>query len=465
MSAAWSQIGPMPVPVPAGEIYVIATEYVEAGRLDAADRLLGHILAATPTHAESLHLSGLIAFRRGRMEDSAALMERAARAGARKAVHLRNLAEVYRQVGRLDEGADVAERALNLDRADPLAAFNLAMVQYDRLRIPECVAAAREALRRKPDLPEAQMKLAQALLVSGDFAPGWEAYEFRYRIPGAAPLMPPTTRPQWDGAPMPGGRLLLVADQGYGDVIMFGRLASWAQSRCANVTVACSPEMRGIVEQLVQGATIAIRWEDCQDHTAYCPFSGLPRLSALTLASLPGSTDYLRADPALVSKWAARLDAAIPAGLRRVALSWAGRPTHNNDRNRSLHLRQLQSLANTEGVAFISLQKGPAAAQCAEWTGPAPLLNLDAEIQSFEDTAAILQNIDLSLSVDTSVAHLAGALGRTAWVMLPYAPDWRWLLDREDTPWYPSMRLFRQSNTRDWPGVIARVTETLKNPA
>ena len=462
MSAAWSQIGPKPVPVPAGEVYVIATEYVEAGRLDAAERLLGHILATAPYHAESLHLSGLIAFRRGRMQDAATLMERAGAAGAAKGVHLRNLAEVYRQLGRLDEAADAAQRSLAIDQTDPLAAFNLAMVEYDRLRIDACVAAAREALRRKPDLPEAQMKLGQALLIAGDLAPGWDAYEFRYRIPGAAPLMPPTTRPQWDGTPMPNGRLLLIADQGYGDVIMFGRLASWALARCAAVTVACSPEMRGIVGQLVPGATIAIRWEDCQDYAAYCPFSGLPRLTGLKVADLPLATHYLQPNPALLSKWSARLDAAIPAGIRRVALSWAGRPTHNNDRNRSLHLRQLQPLADIPGMAFVSLQKGPAAAQCSEWKGPATLLDLDAEIETFEDTAAILQNVDLLVSVDTSVAHLAGALGRNAWVMLPFAPDWRWLLAREDTPWYPSLRLFRQSDTRDWDSVIARVADSLR---
>lgn len=462
MSVAWSQIEPKPVPVPAGEVYVIAAEYVEAGRLDAADRLLGHILATAPAHAESLHLSGLIAFRRGRMAEAATLMERAGRAGAMKGMHLRNIAEVYRQLGRLDEAAQAARRSVASDPADPLAPFNLAMVEYDRLRIDACVAAAREALRRLPDLPQAQMKLAQALLVAGDLAPGWDAYEFRYRIPGAAPLMPPTTRPQWDGAPMPDGHLLLIADQGYGDVIMFGRLASWALARCARVTVACSPEMRGIVEQLAPGAAIAIRWEDCQDYTVYCPFSGLPRLCGLTVGDLPGATDYLRADPVRVLKWSARLDAAIPAGTRRVALSWAGRPTHNNDRNRSLHLRQLQPLAATEGVAFISLQKGCATGQCAEWTGPAPLLNIDTEIESFEDTAAILQSVDLLVSVDTSVAHLAGALGRQAWVMLPFAPDWRWLMERQDSPWYPSLRLFRQSNTQDWDSVISQVAETLR---
>lgn len=451
----------MSVSMPAGEVYIIATEYVEAGRLDAATRLLGHILAAAPNHAEALHLSGLIAFRKTRIQNAAELMERAARAGATKAVHLRNLAEVYRQLGRLDEAADVATRSVALDPQDALAPFNLAMVEYDRLRIDACIAAARESLRRKPDLPESQMKLGQALLVKGDFTPGWEAYEHRYKIPGAAPLMPAITRPQWDGGPIPDGKLLVIADQGYGDVIMFGRLMPAVRQRCENVTIACSPEMRGIVAQLAPGAAIVVRWEDCQDYSHYIPVSGLPRLFGLTLDGLPGATNYLKSDSERAANWADRLASAVPGGTRRVALAWAGRPTHNNDRNRSLHLRQLAPLAAIPNLAFVSIQKGPPARQCAEWPGPAPLLDLDGEITSFEDTAAILQKIDLLISVDTSVAHLAGAIGRPAWVMLPYAPDWRWLLEREDTPWYPSLRLFRQDTDRDWTMVIKRIATEL----
>ncbi len=459
MSAAWSQTAPKSVPMPAGEVFVIATEYVEAGRLDAASRLLGHLLAASPLHAEGLHLSGLIAFRKTRMADAATLMERAAQAGATRAVHLRNLAEVYRQLGRLDEAAHAATKSVAMDPKDPLAPFNLAMVQYDRLHIDAAIAAAREALRRKPDLPEAHMKYAQALLVQGDFIPGWDAYEHRYKIPGAAPLMPPTTRPQWDGTPMPADTLLLIADQGYGDVIMFGRFVPEVMRRCAHVTIACSPEMRGIVEQLAPGADVVVRWEDCRDYAAYSPFSGLPRVFHITLAHLPGPTNYLRPNPELVSKWADRL--ADTAGPRRVALAWAGRPTHNNDRNRSLHLRQLAPLADIPGITFVSIQKGAPAQQCVAWPGATPLLDLDAEIDSFDDTAAILQNVDLLISADTSVAHLAGAIGRPAWVMLPYAPDWRWLLTREDTPWYPTVRLFRQNQDRDWQAVIARIAADL----
>ncbi len=456
-----TQQRPAQVSMPVGEVYVIATEYVEAGRLDAADRLLGHILASSPNQTDALHLRGLIAFRRGRVPEAAQMMERALRTGPSRALHHRNMSEVYRQLSRLDEATQSAKRAISLDGNDPLGWFNLAMAEYDNLHIDDAIAAARKALEIKPDLPEGHMKLGQSLLLQGQFAEGWEEYEWRYKIPGAAPLMPTTDRPQWDGSPMPNERLLLIGDQGYGDVIMFGRFIAWAQARCAHVTVACSQEMRGIVAQLAPGAGIAVRWDDCPPYAAYCPLSGLPRLAKIGLAELPGHVGYLKPEPDAVSRWSARLNELVPHGQKRIAIAWAGRPTHNNDRNRSITLNQLEPLAAIPGVTLISMQKGPAAAQCKTWAGQAPLIDLDTEITTFEDSAAILSAVDVLISVDTSLVHLAGALGRQSWVMLPYAPDWRWQMHRADTPWYPSLRLFRQPTPRDWPTLIANVASEL----
>ena len=462
MNAVTTQSGTLSVPMPATELFTIATEYVEASRFDAAERLLGHILAVVPNQADSLHLKGLIAFRRNKVEDAAALMERAMAGGPPKGAHLRNISEVYRLLGRLDEAVLAARRGAAMDPADPMGPFNLAMVEYDRMEIDNCIASARRAVDLRATLPQAHMKLGQALLARGDFTEGWEHYEWRYQIPGAAPLMPPTDRKQWDGRPLPNDRLLLIGDQGYGDVIMFGRYVKWVMTICPTITVACSPEMQGIIAQLAPGAHIAVRWEDCPPYVAYCPFSGLPRLAGTTLGTIPQTVPYLWADPALVASWKARLDEVLPAGLRRIAIAWAGRPTHNNDRNRSLTLQQLAPLASVPGVAYVSLQKGPNAAQSKSWPGPAPLLDLDAAITSFEDSAAILQCVDQLVSVDTSMVHLAGAVGRRATVMLPFAPDWRWLTQREDTPWYPDVRLFRQPRPKDWSSVISRVVADLQ---
>ncbi len=193
------------IPVPAGEIFAVATEYVEAGRLDAAERMLGHILAAAPAQPDALHLKGLIAFRRGKTDEAAVLMERSIGEGGIKSAHFRNLSEVYRLQARLDQALAAARRAVALDPADPLGPFNLAMVHYDRMEIEPCIAAARHSLDLRANLPQAHMKLAQALLLSEDFGPGWNEYEWRYQIPGAQPLMPAgmnagPDRVQWDGA-------------------------------------------------------------------------------------------------------------------------------------------------------------------------------------------------------------------------------------------------------------------------
>ncbi len=463
MSAALQlQSSAASVPVPVSELLVVVREYIDASRFDAADRLLGHVLAGAPRHGEALHLLGFTAFKRGQPEEAAMLMEQALSVGAAAPRQLCNLAEVYRLLGRLDDGLMAVRRAQALAPSDPVGHFNEAMLRYERMEPDIAIRAARRAIALKPDLPEAHMRLGQTLLLTGALKEGWDAYEWRYQIAGAQPLMPKGDKPQWDGASLPEGqRLLLVADQGFGDVIMFARFLPWAIERCAHVSVAVSAEMRGMLEAHFPGPSYFSRWDECPAYAAYCPFSGLPRLAGTVMETIPNPVPYFRAEPDRVAKWRARLDQLVPAGLKRVAIAWAGRPTHNNDRNRSITLDMLAPLGAVPGVALVAVQKGPAVAQAKEWQGPAPLVVLDAEIENFEDTAAVLESVDLMVCVDTSVGHLAGALGRPAWIMLPYAPDWRWLMQRGDSPWYPSLRLLRQPAPRAWATLIDAVAADL----
>jgi Flp pilus assembly protein TadD len=444
---------PGTVPMPLTEVLTVAREYIDASRFDAAERLLGHVLAANPRHGETLHLKGYIAFKRNKGEEAAALMEQGLKAGASQPRQLCNLGEVYRLIGRLDEGLAMTRRAQALAPTDAVAHFNESMLRYERLEPEECIRAARRAIQLKPDMPEAHMRLGQTLLLTGALAEGWEEYEWRYQISGAQPLMPKTDKPQWNGAPLPDDQtLLLVADQGYGDVIMFARYLPWAFSRAKSVAIATSAELRELLARHYPRATYFSRWDQAPPYVAFCPFSGLSRLHDTRLESIPQPTPYLQALPDKVAQWKERLGALLPAGLRRVGIAWAGRPTHNNDRNRSISLEMLAPFGQVPNTVFVALQKGPAAAQVADWRGPAPLVGLDAQIETFDDTAAILDNLDLLVCVDTSLGHLAGALGRPAWVMLPYAPDWRWLMHREDSPWYPSLRLMRQGAPKAiWP--------------
>ncbi len=454
---------PGSVAVPGGEVFVIASEYFEAGRLDAAERMLRHLLATQPEQPEAVHLLGLIEHKRGHGEAAAALVERAIAAGGRRPVHYRNLSEIYRLLARLDPALTAARRAVSLDPADALGLFNMAMVLYDRLEVKAAIAAARAALEIKPNLPQAHMKLGQSLLLLGEFAEGWAEYEWRYQIPGAAALMPTTDRPQWDGRPLgPGERLLLIADQGYGDVIQFARYIPWVQARAPDLALACSRELLSTIDRIVPALPSFHRWEACPPFVAYCPLSGLPRLAGTRLETIPAPIPYLKTDPALVAAWREKLAARVAPGVKRVGIAWAGRPTHNNNINRTIRLETLAPLFDVSNITLISLQKGPAAAELGGYRGAAPLLNLDPEISNFDDTAAIVENLDLVLCVDTSLGHLAGALGKPAWVMLPHAPDWRWLLGRSDTPWYPTLQLFRCPGPRRWDLLLPQIAAALR---
>jgi len=455
---------PMRVPadlvaLPAGEILAVAQEYYDAGRLDAAARMVHHVRAAQPERVDALLLAGLIAFRRGRHDAAGDLVAEAAERGG-GAVVWRNLAEIRRMQARLDEALGAARHAVSRDPADPLGLFQLAMVLYDRLELPACIATARAALELRPTMPEGHMKLAQALLATGDFAAGWPEYEWRWRIPGAPALLPPTDQPQWNGAAT-GDRLLLIADQGYGDAVMFARYLPWVLARAPDVVVAASAELHPVLAAIHPGLELVAKWDEVRAFAAYCPFSSLPLLHGTRLETIPQPLPYLAADPHKAAAWKARLDARLPAGTRRIGLAWAGRPTHNNDINRSTSLASLSPLATVPGVAFVALQKGPPAAEARHWPGPAPLLDLDAELAGFDDTISVLAGLDLVVSVDTAVVHLAGAMGVPCWVMLPFAPDWRWLAGRADCPWYPALRLFRPATPRDWPGLVAQLAAAL----
>ena len=409
------------IPVALCELFPIAAEFERAGRLEEAERLLNRIRAAMPTQPDALHLAGIVAFRLKRHDEALELIQQAIRYGVDTPLYLRNICEVFRTLGRLDDALATARQAEALAPHDPLCLHNLAIIHYERLELAECVDCARRALALDPTLPGAHFELAEVLLLQGEMAQGWEEYEWRYRIPGAAPLMPATDKPQWDGSPLGGKRLLLIADQGFGDVIQFSRYIPWAAERCPELAVACSAEVAPLLRQIWPGAALFQRWEACPEYAAFCPLSGLPRLHGTRVENVPAAVPYLRADPARVAVWRERLERLTPVGVRRVGLVWAGRPTHNNDRNRSASLAAFSAFGDVPGVALVSLQKGPAAAQAGAYFGRAPLVNIGAEIKDYDDSMAILAGLDLLITVDTSVGHLAGAMGR---LFYSYQPDY-----------------------------------------
>lgn len=439
-----------------------AEAHEQAGRLDEAEALLAQIIQAAPGYHPALHQAAILAYKRKRPRDAIRRFERVLELAPDVALYHRNICELYRSQSRLDEAVAHGRRAVELAPDDPGAAYNLGVIHYDRLEIDQAIAAVRRSLELDPSQAAAHFELAEALLLTGRFAEGWQEYEWRFDLPNAPKLLPPNDRPLWDGRPMADGTLMLIGDQGFGDTIQFCRYIPEAAQLCPNLIMACSSEMRPIVMQQAGITRYFDRWEHMPAFDAYCPLSGLPRLFGTELGKIPAPIPYVAADPAKAAHWRRRLDQLVPRGYRRIGLVWAGRPTHGNDFNRSTTLARLAALASLDGVALVSLQMGPAQAEIGRYFGTAPLVNLGAEIQDFTDTMAILDGLDRLVAVDTGVAHLAGAMGRPVSILLPFAPDWRWLLERSDTPWYPTVTLHRQDAPGHWDSAIEKMIETVK---
>ena len=433
----------------------------QQNRLDEAENLAERVLAAVPQHPHVLHLSGIVLYRQGKIDEAIARMEKSIALAPSVALYPRNMCEIYRGAGRLDDAVAAGQRAIELAPDDSRAYFNLALIHYERLELEESVRICDRALALDPTFAEAHFERAEALLLGGNMAEGWESYEWRFKLKQAEGMLPKTDKPQWDGKPLAPGKLLLVADQGFGDCIQFGRLIPWAAQIAPAPVLACSGDLTPILRQIPGIGRMVTRWELTGDFDAYIPLSGLPRLAGIDAGNVPLSEGYLTPNPELVARWGAQLDRLVPKGKRRIALVWAGRPTHKNDKKRTLKLAQFAPLLAREDIAVVTVQKGEQIAQVGSYFGNAPLVNLGPEIADFADTISILKNVERLITIDTSVAHVAGACGIPASIVLPYAPDWRWLLGRDDTPWYQSVRLFRQQRPYEWGDVMERVARSL----
>jgi hypothetical protein len=450
-----TEFTPPDVPVAFADLITLAGQLESKKSFAFAERLLTRALAAAPDHPDALHLSGIVDFRLGRRQEALTKIERAIARGTDTKLYLRNISEIYRSLGRFDDALDAALRAAVLAPDDPVCLHNLAVIQYHRLELDDCIATAERALAIRPGSPGPHFQIAEALLLRGEWERGWDEYQWRFDLPNVPRLMPPTNRPRWDGTPFEDETLLLIADQGFGDVIQFSRYIPWAAARCPNIAVATPGEMIPLLRQVWPAAQLFTEWRAAPPFRAFRALSGLPALHGTRPENVPGGEPYLRADPVRSAAWDERLSRLVPAGFRRIGIVWAGRASHNNDRFRSATLADFAPLAALPGVALISLQKGPPAAQAGQYYGAAPLLNIGAEIADYEDTMAILRSLDVVVTVDTSVGHVAGAMGRKAFILLARTPDWRWLLGRSDTPWYRSVHLIRQTEVGVWSDTMA----------
>ena len=444
------------------------------GRLAEASRALVRLAAQGAGRHRLWCRASLLAWRIDQRAEAMDLTERAIEAAAAAAPHERddarksyylNLSEFCRRQGLLEQALAHALAAVALAPEDAGAHYQLGLVRYERLEIEEAMVCDRRAIALQPDKAEAHFELAEALLLSGAFEEGWAEYEWRFSVPGAPSSTPPGySKPRWQGEPLgPDQTLVLIADQGFGDTIQFCRYIPLVAKRAPRLVVAASKEMRPIVAQMNGTQAVFESWAEAPPHHVYCPLSELPRLFATDLTNIPAPRAYLKAEPAKAARWKARLDGLVPPRFRRIGLVWAGRPTHGNDFNRSTSLMALAPLMELDGIAWVSLQMGAARTEVGGYFGRAPLINLGPEIRDFTDTMAIVAGLDEVVTVDTSMAHLTGALGKPVRVLLPFAPDWRWLRDRPDSPWYPTVRLYRQTSSGDWPSAIDALARDLRN--
>lgn len=439
------------------------------GRSDEAEAAFHRALANQPTLAEAHNNLGNA---RARREDFAGAAD-----AYRMAITTRpdypeayaNLAGALRRLGDL-VGAEAAVRqALALRQTYAGALCTLGLIRHDRAAYDEALALYDQALALEPNLAAVRANRATLLLLLGRLEEGFREYEWRWRTSGFTTPRRNFAAPLWDGQHLEKQTILVHAEQGLGSAIQFVRYVPLVATMAGKVVLEAQPPLTRLFASLArpEGAapiTVLAKGMPLPDAAVQVPLMSLPRLFGTTLETVPNAVPYLAADAALRATWRARLDQACGARPRpRVGLVWAGNPNHHNDRNRSIPAMALAPLLALSDLAFIDLQVGAAARQRADLppAAAAALHPPGGEMADFADTAAIIEELDLVISVDTAAAHLAGALERPVWLLVPYVPEWRWLRERTDTPWYPTMRLFRQADSGDWPGVVTAVVRAL----
>jgi len=437
----------------------------ERGELDAAIDCYLEALALAPERAQAqVHNNLGNAYRKlGRPEQAiAAYRDAIAADGGLAEAHL-NLGIALHQGGDTIQAAEHYRTALRRRPELAAAALNLGLLlegDGDTQGAGECY---RRAIAARPDFAEAHFNYALQLLLAGNFSRGWEEYEWRLRLPEQKPFWPYADRPRWDGSDLHGKVILLYAEQGFGDALQFARYVPLVAQRGGTVIVSCRSPLKALFERALWGTSVVDASEPPPAFDICCSLLSLPRIFRTTPATIPARIPYLYADAGKAERWRERLTADAPA--LKVGLVWATEARSRVALLKSLGLDMLDPLAAIPGVNFYSLQKGPVAAEAARAPKGMRLVDVASELEDFSDTAALVSQLDLVVTIDTAVAHLAGAMGKPVWTLTHWPPDWRWLLERDDSPWYPTMRLFRRAQTDSWSDVVLRVAQALQRLA
>jgi tetratricopeptide (TPR) repeat protein len=434
----------------------------ELKRLDEAQACYEEALRICPDLAEAHHNLGNLLRDQSKIEEALPHYYEALRLRPDYAKAHTNLGVALVARGDLDEALQSLEEGVRLapDSAEARSSLGTALCALGQL--DEALAHYEEAIRLKADFAEAHWNRALVRLLRGDLERGWPDYEWRWRCARNSP-MPEFTQPRWDGGPLEGRTILLHAEQGLGDTLHFVRYAPLVKARGGRVIVQCQAALIPLLARSPGIDGLAAWGDPSPPFDVHMPLMTLPSVFHTTLETIPADIPYLFADPDLVAHWRRQLS---PITSRRIGITWQGSPRHPWDRHRSVGLASFEPLGQLECVQLISLQQGDGAKQLREWRGRLPILNLgdlfDRANGPFMDTAAIVCNLDLVIAVDTAIAHLAGGLGVPVWLALHHTPDWRWLLERTDNPWYPTARLFRQPSPGDWSSVFRGMADELR---
>jgi tetratricopeptide (TPR) repeat protein len=370
-----------------------------------------------------------------------------------------NLGLLFQETGEVAHALTAYRSALGLDAAFLPAALNLGYLHIQERQPALAAAVLESALHHHPGHPDVHWLLSHALLVMGEYERGWKEYEWRWEKMRNATYRRKDASRQWTGGALAGKRILLYAEQGLGDAIQCARYIPMVAAAGGIVVVECQPELVELMRTVRGVADVVARGEEVPPCECECPLMSLPGVFGTTLATIPNGVPYVFADPAKAAVWEAWCREG-GAG-RRVGLVWAGNPAHRNDVRRSLPASHLRGFMEAGGVRWVSLQKGERGDGRLEVPRGVQIEDVGSRLHDLSDTAALLMHLDLVITVDTAVAHLAGAMGRPVWLLIPYAPDWRWLLEGEGTGWYPTARLYRQPTPGNWDAVIARVVAEL----
>jgi len=368
------------------------------------------------------------------------------------------------KLGRYEEAVTANDAALAVEPGHLTAWLNRGKALAQLNRYDEALASYGEVLAVKKDHADAHFNQALALLTQGKYQRGFSAYESRWRRTGMAPQKS-RGKPLWLGEyPLARKTVLLHAEQGLGDTIQFARYVPVLAAAGAKVVLEVQSELKTLMTRLDGAPTVIARGEALPPFDVHCPLGSLPLALKTEPGTVPAAIPYLSASGAHLAKWSMQIGALSQP---RIAIAWSGNSSHDNDRNRSIALARLaplfaKSLASSP-ASFISIQRDVRPEDAAALAAETRVTHVGNELEDFADTAAVLALCDLVIAVDTAAVHLAGAMGRPVWVLVPFAPDWRWTLTGETTPWYPTARLFRQTALEDWDGVISRVGEALAN--